>query len=170
MFLSRKIGINYRNGFTVFSRKYVKGVNRLNKYYVIDKSHYTENWPLLALLFVGAILAWWQISSLLAAVLAGLGFIIMLVNERRGKKKNGNSIEVLEKCIIFNENGQSRSVAFNEIKKVKYSNGLSSGDPAILIDTGINKHKIHPSQYENSNKLFRQLQSKFSDFNCNIVK
>lgn len=149
---------------------HMKGVNRLNKYYVAEKSRYTENWPLLALLFVGAILAWWQISSLLAAALAGLGFIIMIINEQRGKNKKGNSIEVLEKCIIFNENGQSRSVAFNEIKKVKYSNGLSTGDSAILIETGINKHKIQPSQYENSDKLLQQLQSKFSLFNCNIVK
>ena len=148
----------------------MKGVNVLNKYYIVNKSHYTENWLLLVILFVGAIMAWWQISSLLAAVLAGLGFIIMLVNERRGKKRNGNSIEVLEKCIIFNEDGQSRSVAFSEIKKVKYSNALSSGDPAILIETGINKHKIQPSQYENSDKLLRQLQSKFLAFNCNIVK
>jgi hypothetical protein len=150
--------------------KYVKGVNRLNKYYVVDKSHYTENWLLLTLLFVGAILAWWQISSLLAAVLAGLGFIIMLVNERQGKKKNGNSIEVLEKCIIFNEDGQSRSVAFNEIKKVKFSNGLTLRDSSILIETGINKHKIQPSQYENSDKLLQQLQNKFTAFNCKIVK
>lgn len=149
---------------------HMKGVNRLNKYYVAEKSRYTENWPLLALLFVGAILAWWQISSLLAAALAGLGFIIMIINEQRGKNKKGDSIEVLEKCIIFNENGQSRSVAFNEIKKVKYSNGLSTGDSAILIETGINKHKIQPSQYENSDKLLQQLQSKFSLFNCNIVK
>ncbi len=145
-------------------------MNWLNKYYVVDKSRYTENWPLLALLFLGAILAWWQISSLAGAVLAGLGFIIMLVNEQRGKKKKGNSIEVLEKCIIFNEDGKSRSVAFNEIKKVKYSNGLSAGDPAILIETGINKHKIQPSHYENSQKLLQQLQSKFSAFNCTIVK
>jgi len=149
--------------------KYVKGVKVLNKYYVADKSHYTKNWLLLVLLFVGAILAWWQISSLLAAVLAGLGFIIMLVNERRGKKKNGNSIEVLEKCIIFNEDGQSRSVAFSEIKKVKYSNGLPAGDPSILIETGINKHKIQPSRYENSDKLLQQLQNKFTAFNCKIV-
>ena len=145
-------------------------MNWLNKYYVVDKSRYTENWPLLALLFLGAILAWWLISSLAGAVLAGLGFIIMLVNEQRGKKKKGNSIEVLEKCIIFNEDGKSRSVAFNEIKKVKYSNGLSAGDPAILIETGINKHKIQPSHYENSQKLLQQLQSKFSAFNCTIVK
>jgi hypothetical protein len=150
--------------------KYMKGVNLLNKYYFVDKSRYTENWPLLALLFVGAILAWWQISSLLAAVLAGLGFIIMLVNEKRGKKKNGNSIEVLEKCIIFNEDGQSRSIAFNEIKKIKYSNSITTGDSTILIQTGINKHKIQPSNYENSDKLLQQLQSKFSDFNCTIVK
>jgi len=149
--------------------KYVKGVNTLNKYYVADKSHYTENWLLLVFLFIGAILAWWKISSLLAAVLAGLGFIIMLVNERRGKKKNGNSIEVLEKCIIFNEDGQSRSVAFSEIKKVKYSNGLPTGDPSILIETGINKHKIQPSRYENSDKLLQQLQNKFTAFNCKIV-
>lgn len=142
----------------------------MNKYYVVDKSYYTEKWPLLLLLFIGAILAWWLISSLVAAVLAGLGFIIMLVNERKGKKKNGNSIEVLDKCIILNEDGQSRSIAFNEIKKVKYSNGLTEGDPVILIETGINKHKIQPSKYENSDKLFKQLQSKFTAFNCNIIK
>lgn len=149
--------------------KYVKGVNVLNKYYVADKSHYTENWLLLVLLFVGAILAWWRISSLLAAILAGLGFIIMLVNERKGKKKNGNSIEILDKCIIFNEDGQSRSIAFNEIKKVKYSNSLTEGDPTIVIETGINKHKIQPSHYENSSKLLQQLQSKFSAFNCTVI-
>lgn len=141
----------------------------LNKYYVLDKSHYADNWLLLVLLFVGAIIAWWQISSLLAAVLAGLGFIIMLVNERRGKKKNGNSIEVLEKCIIFNEDGQSRSVAFSEIKKVKFSK-LSTGDSSILIETGINKHKIQSAHYENSDKLVQQLQNKFTAFNCKIVK
>ncbi len=141
----------------------------LDKYYTIDKSQYTANLPLLLILFVGAIVALWQKVSLLALVLAGSGFIIMFVNKRRGKNKTGNSIEVLDKCIILNEGDQSRSIAYNEIKKVKYSN-LDSKDTAIVIQTKINKYKIQLSDYENNNKLFRQLQNKFTAFNCPIDK
>ena len=142
----------------------------MNKFYIADKSHYTRYWPILALLFVSAILAWWQISALLAAILAGAGFLFMLINDRRGKNKGGNSIEVLDKCIIFNEGDQSSSVAFNEIKKIKYSSALSPGDQTIVIETGISKIRISPSDYDNSNKLRQQLENKFANFNCPVVK
>lgn len=135
-----------------------------------DKAHYTKYWPILVILFIGAGLAWWQISSLLAAVLAGAGFIFMLINDRKGRKRGGNSLEVLDKCIIFNEDNQSSSIAFDEIKKVKYSNSLSSGEQTIIIETGINKKRIQLSDYDHSNKLLQQLENKFSTFNCPVIK
>lgn len=142
----------------------------MNKFYMIDKSHYTQHWPILALLLVGAILAWWLVSSLLAAILAGAGFLFMFINDRRGKSKGGNSIEVLDKCIIFNEGDQSSSIAFTDIKKVKYNNTLSPGNPTIIIETGINKRNIQPSDFDNSGKLLKQLENKFAAFNCPVVK
>lgn len=142
----------------------------MNKFYMADKKHYTRYWPILTLLFIAAILAWWQVSSSLAAILAGAGFLFMFVNERRGKHKGGNSIEVLDKCIIFNEGAQSSSIAFTDIKKVKYTNTLSPGNPTIVIETGINKRNIQPSDFENSGKLVQQLENKFSAYNCPVVK
>lgn len=139
----------------------------MNKFYVDDKSQFARTWPYLTLLFIAAILAWWQVSSLLAAVLAGAGFIFMLISDKRSKKK-GSFLEILEKGIIFNEGDQSFSISFAEIKKVKYS---KSGDvPTITIETGITKKKIQLSDYDHSNKLLQQLEEKFTLFNCPIVK
>jgi hypothetical protein len=142
----------------------------LSKFYSVDKSYYTRYWPLLLLLFIAVILAWWQISSLLAAILAGSGFVFMLVTDRRAKNRDGNSIEVLDKCIVFNHGNNSSSIAFNEIKKVKYSSTLSPGEQTIVIETGINKLKFQPSDYDNSSKLLQQLENKFTTFNCPVVK
>ncbi len=142
----------------------------LNKFYIADQNHYTRYWPILTLLFIGAILAWWQVSSSLAAGLAAAGFLFMFINDRKGRNKEGNSIEVLDKCIIFNEGGQSSSIAFTDIKKVKYTSTLSPGNPAIVIETGINKRNIQPSDYDNSGKLLQHLEAKFTAFNCPIVK
>ncbi|MGS0765049.1 hypothetical protein [Syntrophomonas curvata] len=142
----------------------------MNKFYVADKNHYTRYWPVLTILFIGAVLAWWQVSSSLAAVLAAAGFLFMLINDRRGKSKEGDSIEVLDRCIIFNEGGQSSSIAFTDIKKVKYTSTLSPGNPAIVIETGINKRNIQPSDYDKGGKLLQQLEAKFTAFHCPVVK
>lgn len=135
-----------------------------------DKNHYTRYWPILTLLFAGAILAWWLVSSTLAAFLAAAGFLFMFINDRRGKHKGGNSIEVLDKCIIFNEGDQSSSIAFTDIKKVKYTSALSPGNPTIVIETGINKRNIQPFDFDNSGKLLQQLENKFTAFNCPVIK
>lgn len=142
----------------------------MNKFYVAGKSHYTRYWPVLLILFIGAVLAWWKISSSLAFILAAAGFLFMLISDRRDKRKKDDFIEVLDKCIIFNEGGQSSSIAFTDIKKVKYANTLSPGNPAIVIETGINKRSIQPSDYDKSGKLLQQLEAKFAAFNCPVVK
>lgn len=142
----------------------------MDKFYIADKNRHTRYWPILALLFMGAVLAWWKISSSLAAVMAAAGFLFMFIEGKRETNKSSDSIEVLDRCIIINEGGASSSIAFTDIKKVKYTKALSPDSPTIVIETSLNKKSIQPSDYDNSGKLLQQLENKFATYKCQVIR
>jgi hypothetical protein len=142
----------------------------VNKFYVADANRPSRYWPILILLFLGAIVAWWKVSSSLAAVMAAAGFLFMFIEDKRAKNKTGDSLEILDRCIIICEGGNSSSIAFSDIKKVKYSKALTSDSPTIVIETSLNKKSINPSDYDNSGRLLQQLENKFAAYKCQVIK
>jgi len=132
----------------------------MKRYTVTAASRHSVNWLPLLILLIAGIVAWHFISSLVALVLAALGLIIVTWQNRQGKKRLGDYVEVLETGLLFCEGGQSSCIAYSEIKEVQQRKLF--GPPAYIINTAVgNKKRLQPDNYEDGSMLREQLVEHF---------
>ena len=91
----------------------------LSRYEVTDKTRFTDSWIWLALLLIAGFIVWRTVSSLAALIIALVGIIIIGLIYRSSKQHIGNTIEINDQAMIFQDEDQQSCIAFNEIKKVK---------------------------------------------------
>ncbi|HWP95650.1 MAG TPA: hypothetical protein VN426_02290 [Syntrophomonadaceae bacterium] len=143
----------------------------MSRFEITEKTSYSSAWILLFVLFLAGIVVWLTGWPRVALGIAVVGLVAAALSRLRGKKKVGNHLELNDKGIIFWDPAETRCIAFNEIKSVKYSRFMGIGEETFLIETTVGTKKtVKPQEYENCDQLRERLRKSFNEFNCNIVE
>lgn len=137
------------------------------RFEITEKTGYSGAWVFLFLLFIAGVVLWlcgWTWAALGIAV---FGLLAAGYFRLRGKKKVGGHLELTDNGIIFWDEEETRCIAFNEIKYVKYSRFLGVGEETYLIETTVGrKRALKIQDYENCEQLREHLNRKFEAFEC----